>query len=104
MVAMAFKYRKLNSFIDNLFNWTKNEALGTTPLAYCVGNRPVVGGLIDKVSVMCSMPRRFYDFWIGYGYPDSKVHGANMGPTWVLSAPCGPYVGPMKFAIWVSYP
>ena len=26
--------------------------------------------------------------------PDSKVHGANMGPTWVLSAPDGPNVGP----------
>ena len=25
-------------------------------------------------------------------YPDSKVHGANMGPTWVLSAPDGPHV------------
>ena len=23
--------------------------------------------------------------------PDSKVHGANMGPTWVLSAPDGPH-------------
>ena len=23
-----------------------------------------------------------------WGFPDSKVHGANMGPTWVLSAPC----------------
>ena len=31
--------------------------------------------------------------------PDSKVHGANMGPTWVLSAPDGPDVGPMKLAI-----
>ena len=31
--------------------------------------------------------------------PDSKVHVANMGPTWVLSAPDGPYVGPMNFAI-----
>ena len=35
-----------------------------------------------------------------YGYiPDSKVHGANMGPTWVLSAPDGPHVGPMNLAI-----
>ena len=33
-------------------------------------------------------------------FPDSKVHGANMGPTWVLSAPDGPHVGPMNFAIW----
>ena len=28
--------------------------------------------------------------------PDSKVHGTNMGPTWVLSAPDGPHVGPMN--------
>ena len=33
--------------------------------------------------------------------PDSKVHGANMGPTWVLSVPAGPHVGPMNLAIWV---
>ena len=32
--------------------------------------------------------------------PDSKVHGANMGPTWVLSAPDEPHVDPMNLAIW----
>ena len=32
--------------------------------------------------------------------PDSKVHGANMRPTWVLSTPGGPHVGPMNLAIW----
>ena len=32
-------------------------------------------------------------------YPDSKVHVANMGPTWVLSAPDGPHVGHMNLAI-----
>ena len=31
--------------------------------------------------------------------PDNKVYGANMGPTWVLSAPDGPHVGPMNLAI-----
>ena len=31
--------------------------------------------------------------------PDSKVHWANMGPTWVLSAPDGPNVGPMNLAM-----
>ena len=36
-------------------------------------------------------------------YPDSKVHGANMGPTWVLSAPDGPHVGPMNLAIRVVF-
>ena len=29
-------------------------------------------------------------------YPNSKVNGVNMGPTWVLSAPDGPHVGPMN--------
>ena len=32
--------------------------------------------------------------------PNSKVYGTNMGPIWVLSAPNGPHVGPMNFAIW----
>ena len=32
--------------------------------------------------------------------PDSKVHGANMGSTWVLSDPRRPHVGHMKIAIW----
>ena len=31
--------------------------------------------------------------------PDNKVHGANMRPTWVLSAPDGPHVGPVNLAI-----
>ena len=31
--------------------------------------------------------------------PDSKIHGANMGPTWALSDPDGPHVGPMNLAI-----
>ena len=42
-----------------------------------------------------------YDhFW--HYYQDSKIHGANMGPTWVLSAPDGPHVGPMNLAIRVA--
>ena len=32
--------------------------------------------------------------------PDSKVHGANMGPIWGRQDPDGPHVGPMNFAIW----
>ena len=34
-------------------------------------------------------------------YPDSKVHGANMGPIWGRQDPGGPHVGPKNFAIWV---
>ena len=32
--------------------------------------------------------------------PDSKVHGANMGPTWGRQDPGGPQIGPMNFGIW----
>ena len=34
------------------------------------------------------------------GNSDSKIHGANMGPNWVLSAPDGSRVGPKNLAIW----
>ena len=30
---------------------------------------------------------------------DSNVHGVNMGPSWVLSAPAGPHVGHMDLVI-----
>ena len=40
-------------------------------------------------------------------HPDSKDHGANMGPTWVLSAPGGPHVpcyqGRLQCSAWYSY-
>ena len=38
--------------------------------------------------------------WDSIDTPDSKVHGANMGPTWGRQDPGGPRVGPMNIAIW----
>ena len=32
--------------------------------------------------------------------PDSKIHGAYMGPIWGRQDPGGPHVGPINFAIW----
>ena len=34
-----------------------------------------------------------------YEAPDTKVHGAYMGPTWGRQDPGGPHVGPMNVAI-----
>ena len=34
-------------------------------------------------------------------FPNSKVHGVNMGPIWGRQDSGGPHVGPMNFAIWV---
>ena len=36
--------------------------------------------------------------------PDSKVYGANMGPTWGRHDPGGPHVGPMDLAICGGMP
>ena len=35
-------------------------------------------------------------------FPDSKIHGANMGPIWGRQDPDESHVGPMNFAIWVA--
>ena len=34
------------------------------------------------------------------GVPDSKIHGANVGPTWGRQDPGGPHAGHMNLAIW----
>ena len=36
--------------------------------------------------------------------PDSKVHGANMGPMWGRQDPGGPHIGPKNLAIWGVVP
>ena len=38
-----------------------------------------------------------------YAAPDSKVYGANMGPTWGRQDPGGLHVGPMNLAIWGTF-
>ena len=35
--------------------------------------------------------------------PDSKVYGANIGPTWGRQDPGGLHVGPMNLAIWGTF-
>ena len=47
---------------------------------------------ISKLALLCSIHNK--------RIPDSKVHGANMGPIWGRQDPGGPHVGPMNFVIW----
>ena len=39
-------------------------------------------------------------FQVPNSFPGSKVHGANMGPTWGRQDPGGPHIGPVNFAVW----
>ena len=67
------------------------------------------------LSVMARTPEKGFMQWLRlhkttataanrkiYIYPDSKVHGANMGPTWVLLAPDMPHVVYMNLDIRVD--
>ena len=46
------------------------------------------------------MKYRFDTTYFSTAIPDSKVHGANMGPIWARQDSGGPHVGPINFAIW----
>ena len=54
-------------------------------------------GQITKVRLSCYLVLLSND---SKNHPDSKVHGANMGPNWGRQDPGGPHVGPMNLAIW----
>ena len=71
-----------------------SSPIQSPPILFMLQGRAVldaVSAIIRTYNILC------YE-------PDSKVHGANKGPIWVLSAPDGTHVGPMNFAIWGCIP
>ena len=51
---------------------------------------------------LCHFGAHFpHNFTVVHTFPDSKIHGAYMGPTWGQQDPGGPHVGPMNLAIRV---
>ena len=70
--------------ISNVFSNITNIVLCTVLL--CVG-----GGQLTKKNI-----------GFGNSFPDSKVHGANMGPIKGRQDPGGPHVCLRNFAIWVG--
>ena len=57
-------------------------------------------GLINKFRQFFSMKMGFYFMTVAREGPDSKVHGANVGPGGGRQDPSGSHVGHMNFAIW----
>ena len=57
-------------------------------------------GLINKSRQICFNESGVSVMTVAREGPDSKVHGANVGPSWGRQDPSGPHVGPMNFAIW----
>ena len=54
----------------------------------------------DPIQLQLYIGHHHIETWTKWRTPDSKVHGANMGPILGRQDPGGPHVGPMNFAIW----
>ena len=55
----------------------------------------------SRASLQCGIQHaQAYFECDGFYIPDSKVHGAKMGPIRGRQDPGGPHVGPMKFVVW----
>ena len=59
---------------------------------------------MDLCDVFVHIIQSFSPTWQHQYHPDSKVHGASMGPTWGRQDPGGPHVGHMNLAIWAVKP
>ena len=64
-----------------------------------------IADLCDEFKIVPVLVKLPWWIWIynshesTVNFPDSIVHGANMGPIWGWQDPGGPHVGPMNFAI-----
>ena len=67
-------------------------------MKYCIYSLSIPLYILNPRSngVLC----KWYHWRKQCDIPDSKVHGANMGPIWGRQGPGGPHVCPMNFAIW----
>ena len=72
----------MHGYNDYMMKWTRR----------CAKHRVMIKMIIHTYVNFC-MTNSSKD-------PDSKVHGANMRPSWGRQDPDGPHVGPMNFALW----
>ena len=78
-------------WINISFEFIMNDCITTTkqsttkPCAYFLGYTVVPVQLLS----------------LSWHYPDRKVYGAYMGPTWGRQGPGWPNIGPMNLPIWV---
>ena len=98
----------LSSACEETLNNSISEAtlndIGNSTMVNCYWNESIKSTKLLNIVKLCVHIVIFlvlYRHLTGHTcrIPDNKVHGANMGPIWVLSAPDGPHVGPMNLAI-----
>ena len=91
-----FNYGIGDEFMSFIYPYILGFVTGK-PLYKYSWNNPLMHGNTDRyLTIVKHNKNCLLNAW---DVPDSKVHVANMGPTWVLLAPDGPHVGPMNLAI-----
>ena len=113
-VGLTTGTRKLKSIIyDDSYgrDFETIMAVGGQPFSWCNQNIPLWKNLVNAshwlkiLSQYDTTTGHFYEdrilqvLSLSHNTPHNKVHGANMGPIWVLSAPDVPHIGPMNLAI-----
>ena len=90
---MQFKWMMQNTLDKSDLELPKGIRYLTPPLL----SEASGGSILDKNGHLI---RRHSCIMMAFTIPDSKVHGANMGPIWGRKDPGGSRVSPMNFAIW----
>ena len=91
--SCKMSYRRSHKVSNPLIFWYKVK------FSWNLRGASTPAGITLKFQKLEILILRRRNFARSCGNPESKVHGASMGPTWVLSAPDGPHVGPMNLAI-----
>ena len=96
---LYFEWPRASSFLGLWLVKTRHKNL--VPLLSGVKPGPMVGSgrYVEPIPVKSPITGRHCIVQGINDVPDSKVHGANMGPIWGRQDPGGPHVGPMNFAI-----
>ena len=113
--GLPTRTRKLKSIIYDDDSYGRDfetiMAVGSQPFSWWQQNIPLWKNLVNASHWLKILSQ--YDTTTGHfcedrilqvlslshNIPHNKVHGANMGPIWVLPAPDGPHIGPMNLAI-----
>ena len=106
-IQMIFNFEKSKHLCKMILNMFMGEII----CSHMVWYWRVVSGVVTEMGtcavllVPCAVENCCWSSQqidgLGHLVPKSQVHGTNMGPTWVLSATCGPHVGPINLVIGV---
>ena len=72
-----------------------------TKFGQSIANMLLIMNSDKKMPEEC-LTQQIYSKLLNGSFPDSKVHGVNMGPTGGRQDTGGPHVGHMNLAIWIE--